>query len=330
MYQTLIIVLASLILALAYAILMYFFLRRLQVKKTQIRMRLQRLIDDLNASAVSPMKRETASPKDVQPAAIQLFVDTPLYDSLLKPLLARVQKLMLRFAPQEIYAMIEHRIVLAGKQDIWKVNHFAIAWMISVFLCTLMAVLMIQNLDLQYFRAWLASMLGAVIGGYLPFLYMNVMIRKRQTQIWRQMPSVLDLLSVSMQAGLSFDAAVAKLISHMKGPMIDEFYRMQQDMRIGITRRRALEAMADRCGMEEVHLFISSVVQSDQLGTSLTRTMVAQADNIRDIYRQYIKAEALKAPLKLLFPLIVFIFPPIFVVVLLPPILTLMDSFIEP
>ena len=151
-------------------------------------------------------------------------------------------------------------------------------------------------------------------------------VRRIQRPVDKQLPEVLDLLSVSVRAGLSFDGALRKITDRMTGPLIEEFKRMQQDVRMGSPRARALQAMAKRCDVEDLYLFITAVIQAERLGTSMGRTLNNQADNMRERRRQKAKAEALKAPVKIVFPLVIFIFPAIFVVVLLPSVLSLMHS----
>ena len=179
----------------------------------------------------------------------------------------------------------------------------------------------LSNLQSVLF-AWLCVLVGAL----LPFSILNSAIRKRQKSIDKQLPEVLDLLSVSVRAGLSFDGALKKITDRMTGPLIDEFRRMQQDVRMGAPRARAFQAIAKRCDVDDLYLFITAVIQAERLGTSMGKTLNNQADNMRERRRQKAKAEALKAPVKIVFPLVLFIFPAIFVVVLLPSVLSLIHN----
>lgn len=129
-----------------------------------------------------------------------------------------------------------------------------------------------------------------------------------------------------MQAGLSFDGAVAKIVHRMKGPLMDEFRRMLRDMSMGMNRQRTMNQLARRCDLEEIYLFTASIIQAEHLGTSMSRTLKQQADNMRDRHRQTVRAMALKAPVKIIFPMIIFIFPLIFVMVVFPSALTLLRS----
>jgi len=142
----------------------------------------------------------------------------------------------------------------------------------------------------------------------------------------RQLPEVLDLLCVSVQAGLSFDAALRKITVRMKGPLIDEFKHFQDDVRMGMIRRNAMKNLAARCDLQDVSLFMTALIQAEKLGSSMGKTLKNQADNIRERRRQYIKAKAMRAPIKILFPLILFIFPAIFVVTLFPALLSLLKN----
>lgn len=165
-----------------------------------------------------------------------------------------------------------------------------------------------------------------LFGAMLPFGVLNHIIRDRQTKIIRQLPDVLDLLSISVQAGLSLDGAMRKVVERMEGPLIDEFRRMLRDIRMGMTRRRSMQLMAKRCDVQDVYLFVMSVVQSERLGASMSDTLVIQADNMRDLRRQRARTQAMKAPVKMIFPLVFCIFPAIFVVVLLPSLISLMQG----
>ena len=168
--------------------------------------------------------------------------------------------------------------------------------------------------------------LGLILGALVPFMLLQSAIRRRKAAIRRQLPEFLDFLCVSVQAGLSFDGAVTKIVNRMKGPLMDEFRRMLRDMGLGMDRQRTLNQLAKRCDVEEIYLFTASVIQAEHLGTSMSRTLKMQADNMRDRHRQTVRALALKAPVKIIFPMILFIFPSIFVMVIFPAALTLLKS----
>ena len=251
----------------------------------------------------------------------------PFMERTVKPFLRDIGGFLGRFAPSSIHDSVAHKIVLAGKQNEWSANSFIVLWMLSMVVFFFLAHMMVtRRPDMPYMQRVVFYWLFVGIGAFFPFMVLNSIIRKRQKSISRQLPEVLDLLSVSVQAGLSFDGSVRRITERMTGPLIDEFKRVHQEVKMGSARARALQAMARRCDVDDVYLFITAVVQAERLGTSMGKTLTNQADNMRERRKQRAKAEALKAPVKIVFPLVLFIFPAIFVIALLPPILMALRS----
>ena len=251
----------------------------------------------------------------------------PLLDRTVVPMLRSFERFMVRFAPSSIRHTVENKLQLAGLSDKWSPNGFITIWLLFMFLFFLIGYVMISRRPMPYFQSVLMYWLCMIIGALLPFSVLNTKIRKRQKRIEKQLPETLDLLSVSVQAGLSFDGALKKITDRSVGPLVDEFKRMQQDVRMGTPKIRAMQAMGKRCDVADLYLFITAVNQAERLGTSMGKTLINQADNMRERRRQKAKAEALKAPIKMIFPLVVFIFPAIFVVTLLPSILSILKNF---
>ena len=252
----------------------------------------------------------------------------PILDRTIIPLLRKFENFMVRFAPSGIHDTVERKLMLAGLLDKWSPNGFITVWLICTAIFFGIAYIVVTGKTMPFSQALLFAWLSVAVGAMLPFSVLNSVIRKRQKAIDKQLPEVLDLLSVSVRAGLSFDGALRKITDRMSGPLIDEFRRMQQDVRMGSPRARALQAVAKRCDVDDLYLFITAVIQAERLGTSMGRTLDNQADNMRERRRQKAKAEALKAPVKIVFPLVMFIFPAIFVVVLLPSLFSLMHSLL--
>jgi tight adherence protein C len=140
------------------------------------------------------------------------------------------------------------------------------------------------------------------------------------------LPDTLDLLTVSVEAGLGFDAAVAKVCEKMSGPFIDELKVVSREIRVGSTRREALRSMGERVGSEEVKSFTRSIIQAEELGASLGRTLRVQAHDMRILRQLSAEEKAMKAPIKMLFPTVLFIFPAMFIVIIGPAALNVMDS----
>jgi tight adherence protein C len=164
-------------------------------------------------------------------------------------------------------------------------------------------------------------LLGLCLGflGFLgPDVYVNGKIRDRQERVLAALPDALDLLAVSVEAGLGFDGAVSKLVDYMEGPLIDEFALTLNEMRIGESRIEALKRMAARVDVPELSAFIRAVVQADQLGTSIAGILRVQAADARTRRQFAAEEKAMKAPIKMLVPTALFIFPALFIVILGP------------
>jgi tight adherence protein C len=167
--------------------------------------------------------------------------------------------------------------------------------------------------------------------GALAFLapdwVLNMRMRSRREAVRSELPDALDLLAVSVEAGLGFDGAVTKLIEHMSGPLVDEFALMLNEIRVGESRPVALRKMADRVDAQELSTFVRAVIQADQLGISLGRILRVQAADTRLRRQAAAEEKAMKAPIKMLFPTVIFIFPAMFLVVLGPAFLNLSALF---
>lgn len=267
---------------------------------------------------VEPIREEEENPDDLK--------RIPLYQRTIGRMLTGMAAFFAQFAPSSIPKMMDHRIMLAGKQGIWKVRPVVGIWFLSMAFWGILAFYYTTKTPTSTVQGLCTIWGGLLFGALLPFGVFNHIIRKRQDLIVRQLPDVLDLLSISVQAGLSLDGAIRKVVERMEGPLIDEFRHMLRDTRMGMSRSRSMKLMAQRCEVQDVSLFVMSVVQSERLGASMSDTLQIQADNMRDLRRQRARTKAMKAPVKMVFPLVFCIFPSIFVVVLLPSLLSLKQT----
>lgn len=151
-------------------------------------------------------------------------------------------------------------------------------------------------------------------------------IKSRREKMLRQMPEVLDLLSVSVDAGLSFDASLLHVSNRMNGPLVTEFRVMQREITLGRTKREALTNLALRCMIDEIQSFSNAIIQSEQLGISLRNVLKAQSKLMRQQHRQRIEEKAMKAPIKIIFPLVLFVLPVLFIVLLGPSVLNMIKT----
>ncbi|MBQ3441936.1 MAG: type II secretion system F family protein [Selenomonadaceae bacterium] len=305
-----------------------------QNPEAQLRKRLNDMIEQAEAErARHPRKRKNLKPTVVEPApnaAVQVIAprnDKSFRARVIQPLINSLNERFQKLAPKEIKAQLEDKIFRAGKTGVWSVQQLVTIWALSIIGCTFLGILMLRGVMIHPVQQLFIIALAVLMGAGLPFAVLNSKIRVRKKNIRKQLPEFLDILCVSVQAGLSFDGAIGKMTRRMRGPLIDEFIRMQNDVALGMTHQYALTNLARRCDLEEVYLFTTSVIQAEKLGTSMTRTLKQQADNMRDRHRQWVKAMALKAPVKIIFPMVLFIFPSIFVVLLFPAMISLIRAF---
>jgi len=165
------------------------------------------------------------------------------------------------------------------------------------------------------------------IGFLAPDFVVSAKARSRKDNIRAELPDALDLMAVSVEAGLGFDGAIAKLTEHMHGPLADEFALTLSEIKIGETRQTALKKLAERTGTPELSSFVRSIIQADQLGISLGRILRVQATDSRLKRQAAAEEKAMKAPIKMLFPTVLFIFPAMFLVILGPAFLNLSKIF---
>ena len=251
-------------------------------------------------------------------------------ERVVTPLGKYLGNLITRLAPAAWSAALERKLVTAGKGRVWTAQGYAVFWAIVVLVVIVIAIKYVYGRpDLAPVQLVMLVIVFTAMGAAMPWVMLRIMAQNRQKLITKQLPEVLDLLCVSVQAGLSFDAALRRIVERMDGPLIEECTRMLEDVRMGLPRRQALRMMGERCEVQEVALFVTAIIQAERLGTSLGKTLNNQAINMRERRRQAVKAEAMKAPVKMIFPLVLFIFPSVFVIVLLPALLNMMKNFIK-
>ncbi len=258
-------------------------------------------------------------------AAGRHLSDIPFSQRVFLPLLQSIERFVRLLAPTEIAALLEQKLLLAGLRYSWTPGRVIVVMLLlgAAAFAGVFYRLYTSESELLMIQKVLLLALVALSAASLPIVLLNIRVQQRQKAIFRQLPEVLDLLSVSVEAGLSFDGAMRRIIDRMNGPLVDECRKLMGDIRMGMMRKTALQKLAERCGVDEVSLFVTSIIQAERLGTSMGRTLKIQAENVRERHRQYVRALALKAPVKIVFPLVFFIFPALLIVALGPPLITI-------
>jgi tight adherence protein C len=250
------------------------------------------------------------------------IADESLRDRTLMPLKEKVARLVLRANPKWTVDKVSLRLLSAGLGRRISPTGFLAAK--GLFLVGGIVFGVAVGGALGGGMSSLLFMVAIAGAGFIgPDFYINWRIKSRREQIRAQLPDALDLLAVSVEAGLGFDGALQKITEQMDGPLIEEFTLTLGEMRIGETRQEALKKFSERVNAPEVSAFVRSIIQADQFGISLGRILKVQAADTRLRRQAAAEERAMKAPIKMLFPTVIFIFPAMFLVILGPAFLNL-------
>lgn len=250
------------------------------------------------------------------------------FDRAVMPTARRIGRGVVRVTPVDLHSRIERKIILAGSPsglDAERVVAMKIVFAIGFLILGVFVTPFIPfgGFILKVFVIALLAALGYVI----PSLEVSSMAARRQHTIQRQLPDVMDLLTISVEAGLGFDAAMAQVVHHVPGPLAEELSRLLQEIQIGVSRADAFRHLADRTDVPELNAFVLSMIQADLFGVSIANVLRAQSRELRQKRRQRAEETAQKVPVKLLFPMIFLVMPAMFIVLLGPGIIRIYDQF---
>jgi len=251
----------------------------------------------------------------------------PFNERIIRPILNGGSQIVARLMPAKSRDKLKHSLQLAGNPGNLQANEYLAlnyGLMLGLALLTWF-VSFIGGKDIG--QQSLMAVSGGVIGYLLGKSYLARLIRTRQATIQKELPDVLDLLTVSMEAGLGFDAALLRVVDKTKGTLAEELRKTLQEMQVGQSRRQALRDLAERTGVDDILTFVGSMIQADQLGVSVSKVIRIQAEQVRQKRRQRAEETAMKAPIKMLIPMVFFIFPSIFIVLLGPAAMNIMKAF---
>lgn len=251
-------------------------------------------------------------------------------ERVIKPFLEGIGKRLLAMTPGEYSTSLEKKIVMSGRPYNWGVRNWLGVQAVATVVLPLLILLLFLQIHADFKRTLLVVGACVAMGVLLPNMILNGKIRERQKQIMKTLPDIMDLLTVSVEAGLSFDSALSRVVEKMPGVLSREFEVLLQEVKVGKSRKEAMYQMADRIGIQDFRSFISAVIQADQLGVSIGRVLRIQAEQIRLNRKQRIQEKAMKAPVKMMIPMVVFIFPSIFIVLLGPMVLNIMEILSTP
>lgn len=271
------------------------------------------------------MRTSEVAPTDVRRQ--QLAV--PALSRVFLPALRRVGAGVRRFTPVSVIQRLDDELVYAGSPAGWDGERM-LATKVAVSALLFLGGLALPGLTGSgALRGLILGPLLAVVGYYLPEWILRSRSSARQYRIQRALPDALDLLSITVAAGLAFDAALERVAREMGGPLGDELVRVVQEMRLGKGRSDALRDLADRSTVDELKSFVLAMVQADIFGISVARVLSVQAQELRTKRRQRAEEQAQKLPVKIIFPLLFCIFPALFVVILGPAAIRIYDTMIS-
>jgi tight adherence protein C len=258
----------------------------------------------------------------------EIELSQPITERVLVPIVQKIGELTEKFTPQKAIEETERKLELAGNPPgidptiFWAARFIAAIGIGGI----LLFVFSMGSMDWTWGRKLLLTGIFSVIGFFMPQLLLQSKINARQDMIRKSMPDALDLLTICVQAGLGFDAAMSRVAEKWVDALADEFSRCLREIQLGNVRRVALRNMADRIGITEMTSFVAAIIQSEQLGVSMAKVLRIQSDQMRTRRRQTAEEKAQQAPVKMLFPMAMLIFPSIMIILLGPAGLQLKDS----
>lgn len=252
----------------------------------------------------------------------------PFGERVIRPFTSKVSKEIYKRTPRGRSKEIERKLEIAGHPYGLSLSGWIIASSIVTWVLPIVVIMIISIGPYTNFMKVLYSVLFFGFCFIFPNFVLNQKIRERKFVLSRQLPDILDLMTVSVESGLSFDSAMAKVAEKGSNELSKEFEKVVYEIQMGISRRQALKNMVERCDTDDVRVFLSSVIQAEQLGVSIGKVLRVQSAQMRTKRRQRAEELAMKAPIKMIIPIVFFIFPSMFVVILGPALIQIKNMLI--
>jgi tight adherence protein C len=281
--------------------------------------------------AEDPLQKRLAEfAESGKPATLEeIELSQPFVERVIYPMARRLGELALRFTPQNAIQDTAQKLERAGNPAGLDPTLFFAFRIVGLFvgfgLFWFLGTVAPEGSSLKQ-RGLIYAIPVSILGFYLPELLLRSAINRRQKEIRKSMPDAMDLLTICVEAGLGFDAAMAKVFEKWDNELGRAFGRVIREIQLGKLRREALRDMADRLGIPEMTSFVAAVIQSEQLGVSMAHVLRIQSDQMRIKRRQLAEEEAHKAPIKMLIPMALLIFPSICIVLMTPAIIIILSQ----
>jgi tight adherence protein C len=266
---------------------------------------------------------------DQAPDVLKEELERPFSERVIAPLGERLVGVGRRITRADTGQRIQHRLDVAGNPPGWDVNRLIGLKVLGLGLLGILTFLYMLARGSSVSTLLLATAAAAAFGYVLPNVLLYNAGQKREALMRNALPDAIDLLTVSVEAGLGFDAAVDRVARNTEGPLAQEFFRLLQEMQIGVGRADAMRAVAERTTMADLKSFCLAMVQADSLGVPIGRVLRIQSKEMRTKRRQRAEEKAMQVPVKIMVPLVLFILPCLFLVIMGPAGISLAETFSE-
>lgn len=261
------------------------------------------------------------------PTLEEMELQRPFQERVLAPMLRKLTTFFSRFAPSKGMEKVQQQLLEAGSPaGLGPREFFGVRLLMGLGLGGVMFLLFLLSGGGLLQLVGLPAAVG-LVGYLLPSFWLGGKVRQRKTEIIRALPDAIDLLTISVEAGLGFDPALGRVVEKWDNALTREFGRMQSEIRVGAARREAMREMATRVNVDDLNVFVSAIVQADQLGVSISQVLRVQSQQMRMRRRQRAEEQAHKAPVKMIFPMVFLIFPALYIVLLGPAVPIVWEAF---
>ena len=264
---------------------------------------------------------------DSVPDVLKAELERPFAERVLGPLGDRLVSTGRRLTRADTAQKLQYRLNIAGNPPAWDVNRIIGLKVLGMLVFSVLGFFYLAGLGMPFYRVVVATALAGSFGYLLPNILLFNAGQKRESLMRNSLPDAIDLLTVSVEAGLGFDAAVARVAKNTQGPLSQEFARLLQEMQIGVGRTEAMRAMAERSSLADLKSFCLAMVQADSLGIPIGRVLRIQSQEMRTKRRQRAEEKAQQVPVRIMIPLVLFILPCLFMVILGPAGIQIADTF---
>jgi tight adherence protein C len=261
------------------------------------------------------------------PRELSADMEKPFADRVLQPLQARALALGRRISGADSAERIRRKLDLAGNPAGWTVDRVTAGKVLGAGLGVLVGLAFGMLLAETVRTRLMFGGAGLLVGFFGPSLYLYQLAYDRGNRLRKELPDAIDLMTISVESGLGFDAAVQQVATNTEGPLADEFARMLREMQLGMGRGEALRSLGDRVDIDDLKSFVSAMVQADSFGIPIAQVLRVQSGEMRVKRRQHAEEKAQQVPVKITIPLIFCILPALFVAVMGPAAINIMDNF---